>query len=237
MGDRSKEPAGIYKITCLKNNKIYIGSSIELHTRRRNHFLELRKGIHYNSYLQRAFDKYGEDSFQYEILEYIDIVGLTQEEAIKRVQIIEQEYLDKYKSYDPDIGFNLDKTASGGKEKFTYQDIVNGKCVYTVEQFDQAINLLSNTKMPLRKIAKITGITYSMIKAFYYKSVFKEYLKDIKFIDRTKQKWIKEILENEDNKKKFIEMVQNGTTIKQMKEEWDLCDETIKKIKKELNLN
>ena len=51
MGDRSKEPAGIYKITCLKNNKIYIGSSIELHTRRRNHFLELRKGIHYNSYL------------------------------------------------------------------------------------------------------------------------------------------------------------------------------------------
>lgn len=51
---------GIYKIVCLKNNKSYIGSFSNLRVRKNAHFRLLRNGEHYNSHIQRAFDKYGE---------------------------------------------------------------------------------------------------------------------------------------------------------------------------------
>lgn len=50
------------------NGKIYIGQSSNLQKRKNQHFNELRKGTHGNIYLQRSFNKYGEDSFNYQIL-------------------------------------------------------------------------------------------------------------------------------------------------------------------------
>lgn len=50
------------------NKKIYIGQSNNLKKRKREHFNKLRKDTHENSYLQRAFNKYGEQCFQYEVL-------------------------------------------------------------------------------------------------------------------------------------------------------------------------
>lgn len=60
---------GIYKITCLPTNKSYIGQSISIKRRWATHKRELAAGIHYNKYLQRAYDKYGKENFTYEILE------------------------------------------------------------------------------------------------------------------------------------------------------------------------
>lgn len=60
---------GIYKITCLVNNKSYIGQSTSIKRRWATHKRELASGIHYNRYLQNAYNKYGKDNFTYEILE------------------------------------------------------------------------------------------------------------------------------------------------------------------------
>lgn len=60
---------GIYKITCLVNNKSYIGQSVSIKRRWATHKRELANGIHYNKYLQREYNKYGKDKFIYEILE------------------------------------------------------------------------------------------------------------------------------------------------------------------------
>ena len=60
---------GIYKITCLANNKSYIGQSVSIKRRWATHKRELAAGTHYNEYLQRAYNKYGKDNFTYEILE------------------------------------------------------------------------------------------------------------------------------------------------------------------------
>ena len=60
---------GIYKITCLANNKSYIGQSVSIKRRWATHKRELASGIHHNEYLQRSYDKYGKDNFTYEILE------------------------------------------------------------------------------------------------------------------------------------------------------------------------
>lgn len=60
---------GIYKITCLVNNKSYIGQSVSIKRRWATHQRELAAGVHHNEYLQRAYNKYGKNSFTYEILE------------------------------------------------------------------------------------------------------------------------------------------------------------------------
>ena len=63
---------GIYEIVNLVNNKFYIGyASISFGDRRDSHFACLRNGYHFNKYLQSDFDKYGEENFEFKILEII----------------------------------------------------------------------------------------------------------------------------------------------------------------------
>jgi len=63
---------GIYKITNLKNEKVYIGQSDRLNDREREHFYRLEKQIHSNEYLQRSYNKHGKDNFMFEIIENTD---------------------------------------------------------------------------------------------------------------------------------------------------------------------
>ncbi len=61
--------SGIYRILNAKNGKFYIGSSTNCRRRFNQHKSALRKGKHDNIYLQRAWAKYSEESFIFEILE------------------------------------------------------------------------------------------------------------------------------------------------------------------------
>ena len=61
--------SGIYTITNLINSKLYVGYSITVPARRRCHIHDLKNNIHDNEKLQRAWNKYGEDNFLFEILE------------------------------------------------------------------------------------------------------------------------------------------------------------------------
>ena len=63
---------GVYKITNQINNKIYIGSSVTLKKRLVQHKSNMKGNRHRNRYLQRAYNKYGEDNFVFEILIYCD---------------------------------------------------------------------------------------------------------------------------------------------------------------------
>lgn len=59
---------GIYQIKNIKNNKKYIGQSINIEKRKAQHFSELRNNTHINKHLQHAFNKYGENAFIFEII-------------------------------------------------------------------------------------------------------------------------------------------------------------------------
>jgi group I intron endonuclease len=80
--------SGIYKITNLITQKFYIGSSIDLCRRKIEHFSALRTNKHHSILLQRAFNKYGEENFIFEVVECCE-----KENLIKR----EQHYLDTLK--------------------------------------------------------------------------------------------------------------------------------------------
>ncbi|MED3562286.1 GIY-YIG nuclease family protein [Bacillus xiapuensis] len=95
--------SGIYKIINITNNLIYIGSATNLRIRQRTHFYELKRNIHKNSYLQNAWNKYGEENFKFEVIELVD----DKEKLLER----EQYWINKYESYIRSKGYNLTPTA------------------------------------------------------------------------------------------------------------------------------
>ena len=60
---------GIYKIINIVNNKFYVGSAEVFARRKRIHWWKLRRGDHANAKLQAAWNKYGEASFIFVIVE------------------------------------------------------------------------------------------------------------------------------------------------------------------------
>lgn len=93
---------GIYKITNLKNNKYYIGSSYNVKTRIRKHFELLKRNKHHSIHFQNAYNKYGRKSFYYEVLEICDV---------NNILIIEQTYLDNISNWKK--VYNISRIASG----------------------------------------------------------------------------------------------------------------------------
>ncbi len=61
---------GIYLIRNVINNKVYIGSAINVTERWRIHCVLLNNNKHYNLHLQSSWNKYGEDAFEFKILFY-----------------------------------------------------------------------------------------------------------------------------------------------------------------------
>lgn len=60
---------GIYEILNAANGKFYVGSSVNVEGRIFKHLSALRRGVHKNAHLQAAFTKYGEDAFEYLLIE------------------------------------------------------------------------------------------------------------------------------------------------------------------------
>lgn len=68
----SKKVCAIYQIKNLINNKIYIGSSVDVVDRWREHKRSLKKSSHHSTHLQRSWNKYGEKNFEFSLIEIVD---------------------------------------------------------------------------------------------------------------------------------------------------------------------
>lgn len=99
---------GVYQIKNLKNGKIYIGSTTQgFFERFDQHIVDLNNKKHKNIHLQNAWNVYGEDTFEFSILEYC-----LSNDCLNR----EQYYLDSIKSWDKNVGYNINKLATGTPE-------------------------------------------------------------------------------------------------------------------------
>jgi group I intron endonuclease len=61
---------GVYIIRNIVNNNIYIGSSVNIKKRFCQHRNSLRKNKHHNKYLQHSWNKYGEENFEFVVIEH-----------------------------------------------------------------------------------------------------------------------------------------------------------------------
>lgn len=95
--------AGIYLILNTINNKVYIGSSINIESRWYEHKWKLNKNRHGSKHLQATWNKYGKENFEFKIIE----------EILDKTKLIEREqyWLDFYKSYDREKGYNTREKA------------------------------------------------------------------------------------------------------------------------------
>ncbi len=98
----------VYSITNKLNQKIYIGSSSNYVKRFHDHIKALKENTHYNFHLRSSWNKYGEDNFVFDVVELLPS-DYTKEEQFAQ----EQVYLDKFKSYERNLGYNISKIAFG----------------------------------------------------------------------------------------------------------------------------
>lgn len=130
---------GIYKILNLTSKDIYIGSSVDVFRRFKTHKQKLKNNNHHSIVLQRAWNKYGKDSFQFQIIEYC-----TKDDLIIR----EQYYLDKLK---PKYNI-LTKAYSSLNRKIPTEEILirrkaaKGKKVYQFDNKNNCINEFNSVK-------------------------------------------------------------------------------------------
>lgn len=83
--------SGIYQIVNKANGKRYIGSAKCFKVRWRAHLSYLNRNQHHSRALQRAWNLYGKDSFEFEIISYVPVDRLIDVEQIK-IDSLRPEY-------------------------------------------------------------------------------------------------------------------------------------------------
>jgi group I intron endonuclease len=94
--------SGIYIIKNVINNKVYIGSAINISKRFSVHKSRLNRNDHHSKHLQNAWNKYGSENFTFDILEIIEENRLIE---------MEQIWMNFFVSYDDEFGYNICKVA------------------------------------------------------------------------------------------------------------------------------
>ena len=113
---------GIYEIYNKVNNKRYIGRSIDIKYRWRQHKTQLRHGKHKNRHLQKAWDKYGEDNFVFNVIEECDRDSLNEKEIY---------YISKYNTTKSEFGYNW---TGGGDGPIESNEIIHEKRVAALKR-------------------------------------------------------------------------------------------------------
>jgi len=136
----------IYMIKNISTDKVYIGSSIHgLTKRKRCHITNLKKNKHHSIKLQRAWNKYGEDSFIFEIVETC---------SNENILLQEQYYIDKYNSYSS--GYNATPVAGNcsGREvkketRLKISNSLKGRKVTRTEEHNKKLGVTRRKKVIL----------------------------------------------------------------------------------------
>lgn len=90
--------SGVYTITNIINNKLYIGCSSNIYKRFNDHKAFLRNNSHPNRYLQSVYNKHGKECLKFEILVESDEEFMYSEENY---------WVNMLSSFDRTFGYNL----------------------------------------------------------------------------------------------------------------------------------
>lgn len=89
----------IYSIENIVNNKVYIGSAVDLYGRWAVHKSQLNKNKHANKYFQYAWNKYGKSKFIFSIIECLADKSKLAER--------EQYWINKFFACKRNFGYNI----------------------------------------------------------------------------------------------------------------------------------
>jgi group I intron endonuclease len=98
--------AGIFQVKNLKNGKVLLGSSTNLHGPLNKHRFMLSIGHHDNVALQNDWNQLGRDAFVFEILEVVKPSDDPAFSVEDELTLLEQIWLEKLQPF-ADRGYNL----------------------------------------------------------------------------------------------------------------------------------
>lgn len=111
----------IYQIKNILDNKVYIGQTNNIKRRWEQHKNDLKRGAHDNPYLQKVYNKYGLDIFEFSVLHEEDCDQ-------ERLNQLEEEYIAKYDSYENGYNCNRGGQQHNGFESKLKQNDINIIC-------------------------------------------------------------------------------------------------------------
>lgn len=132
----------IYRIFNTLNDKSYIGQTVDYKARIRKHFYELRCGVHRNSRLQRAYDKYGRDAFKVEVLEV-----LTDKNDLNGREIYWVQYHDSRRN-----GYNLTLGGDNSGDAYWRPCTWNDVTYASINEAARALRIDATAKLQARTI-------------------------------------------------------------------------------------
>lgn len=136
--------SGVYKITNIRNNKVYIGESMDIKRRWKEHIDALKEGGHANYLLQNDFNENSSDSFKFDILQEYKADNLISTKC--HLLMLEYKYIKKYEKENYKL-YNL--------EYSLLEALAGNKLVFQLEGFD-----------PLRT----SGILVSQVRKFKFQT-------------------------------------------------------------------
>lgn len=97
---------GIYAFRSKVSGFCYIGQSVNLRKRKREHLKDLRNGDHHAAHMQRHYKAHGADCLEYEILEFCAIEVLTNREQFWMSHYDSTGLFNSIPAADSAIGFS-----------------------------------------------------------------------------------------------------------------------------------
>lgn len=139
--------SGIYAIVNKINGKLYYGSTLNFKTRKNDHFKTLRSQSHRNPHLQHAFNKYGNNAFEFIIVEYVQPDDLL---------IVEQKYLDANIG-----GYNIAVNAEASRRGIPCSNITRQKISNSLKGKKQSLETRTKKSHSCRAAHQGKGYWYS----------------------------------------------------------------------------
>ena len=198
-----KGKCGIYSILNLENGKRYIGSSVNLYNRLHEHWHNLKNNKSHNKHLQSAWNKYGEENFLFNILEFCE-----PETRFEREQYY-MDFINPEYNFVANVVANLGrdisqeqkikisntlkkKYASGELIPYIRQDILKECWVYDIKNWKLAYKCKTYTEAAQKLQIDRDTISTEKIKNRIFKKQYIILRKPLKFVSELKNLFFKE---------------------------------------------
>jgi len=100
------KPAGVFQVKNTANGKVLLGSSLNLDGALNGHRFMLRTGSHRNKDLQKDWNEFGADNFDFEILEVVQVRDDPNLNLSDELTLLEMIWLEKLQPFG-EKGYNL----------------------------------------------------------------------------------------------------------------------------------
>ena len=209
---------GVYKIINLINGHCYYGSTTtSLHNRYLDHIEDLKRNAHRNNYLQRAWNKYGEENFDFLVLNEMP------EKTEFEIRCREQYFLDNFVRWH--IDYNLSRSAFTNRHFASEKEIKEGKWDITWEDFEKITYLLQHTNDLCVSIAKQLNIKKELVQRIYNRQSYQKLTENMIFQKR--RTGVSEVSLKEDDIFEIFEKYNKGMSAKEISINFNVTEDTI----------